>query len=155
VGTSVSYFGLYVTTEPVVMFRPRLAGVGAGARVFVGASQFDVHIQPFGRVELGWFYANAGWSLELLGSETGYQAIENGLLVSAGVAPRLVDIGPGFFGLDAGFDVLVKMPGFDSQLALASPLVRSWQLFPRWYRWAEYAVAPTFLRLGLLYTFTL
>ncbi|MFW5740637.1 MAG: hypothetical protein ACOC1F_09765, partial [Myxococcota bacterium] len=70
----------YVGSEPHVMWKPTWVGLGAGVKLVVGASQFDIHAVPLARLEAGWFYLTAGWSFELLDRTSRYQMMGDGVI---------------------------------------------------------------------------
>lgn len=155
VGLSASFFASSLVSEPNIVFRPRSLGVGLGTKLFVGATQFDVIIAPFARLEAGWFYVNGGYAFELVDAPERYQMVEDGVLVALGVAPELLRLRSGRLGVDVGLETHVKLSGLDGQLVAAIPFAASWQTGPVVSWLLLHAVATTSLRLGVLYTFAL
>ncbi len=152
---NASFFGVYVSAEPHVVWRPRRLGVGAGVKGIVGASQFDLHAAPFARLELGWLYANAGWVLRLASPTARHQAIPNGLFLAAGLAPDLVPFGYGRLGFDLGLEYYRPVPEDATHAAAADSLIHQWDPPPRLGPVLRAALPGGFIRFGLLYTFPL
>jgi hypothetical protein len=155
VSVSSSWFGLYVGSEPHVMWKPTWFGLGAGVKLVVGASQLDIHAVPFARVEAGWCYLSGGWSFELLDLTSRYQMMGDGVVVAAGVAPDLVSFGYGRLGVDLGLETIIRMPYGEaepppSELILGPASEASWLGTA-----LGFLVETTLLRVGLLYTFPL
>ncbi len=155
VGLTASFFASSLVAEPNVVFRPRTLGVGLGTKLFVGATQFDVLVAPFGRLELGWFYLNGGYAFELVDAPGRYQMVEDGVLVALGITPELLRLPGGRFGVDLGLETHVKRSGLDGQLVAAFPFAASWSTGPLLSWLLLHAVATTSVRLGVLYTFAL
>jgi hypothetical protein len=149
----VAFFGMYLATEPHVVWRPGRFGLGAGVKLLAGATQFDIHAAPFARVELGWFYANAGWVVELADRSDAYQAIDGGLYTAAGVAPDLIQLGYGRLGADLGVEYY--RPIGDDPGAPVSSLIEPWGLGPGLSSFLESVLGTSFVRMGILYTFPL
>lgn len=152
---NVSLFGVYVSAEPHLIWRPGLLGVGAGVKGVVGASQFDLHAAPFARFELGWLYANAGWAFRLASRTERHQTISDGLFLAAGLAPDLVQFGHGRLGFDLGLEYYRPIPEDAAHAAVADSLIVRWGLPPRLESVLLAVLPGGFVRLGLLYTFSL
>ncbi|MFP4113150.1 MAG: hypothetical protein ACOCWX_01145 [Spirochaetota bacterium] len=154
VSMTMSFFGAYVAAEPHLVWRPSWFGLGVGAKLLAGTSQFDLHAAPFVRAELLWLYANAGWDFEMLGGADRYQPITGGPFVAAGIAPDLIAFGPGRLGIDAGIEAFFPNgdPGIGTPI---EELVRSWDPPGDWAAILERVVALLHLKLGVLYTFPL
>ncbi len=156
----VAFFGMYLATEPHVVWRPRSFGLGAGVKLVAGATQFDVHAVPFARVELGWFYANAGWVVQVADRTDAYQAIEDGFYSAVGIAPDLVQFGYGRLGADLGVEYYLPVDaGNTDDGAGANPpvsvLVEPWGFGPGLSSFLESILGTSFVRMGILYTFPL
>jgi hypothetical protein len=153
--TSLSWFGSYVSTEPHFIWRPAWFGLGAGAKLSAGTTQFDLHAAPFARVELWWMYMNAGWSFELVAHTERYRPFADGLFVAAGASPDLIPLGYGRLGIDVGVEAFPGIPGTWRSTESAGELVRSWDP-PQPMLDALTLIAGTFtLKAAVLYTFPL
>ncbi len=152
---SASLFGVYVCAEPHLVWRPGLLGVGAGVKGVVGASQFDLHAAPFARFELGWLYANAGWTFRLTSRTERHQTIADGLFLAAGLAPDFVQFGHGRIGLDLGLEYYRPIPEDAAHTAVADSLIDAWSPPPRLESILRAMLPGGLVRLGLLYTFSL
>ena len=149
----VAFFGMYLATEPHVVWRPDRFGLGAGVKLLAGATQFDVHAAPFARVEFGWFYANAGWVFELADRSDAYQAIDDGFYSALGIAPDLLQFGYGRLGADLGLEYY-RLIGDDPGAPVMS-LIEPWGLGFGLSRFLESVLGTSFVRVGILYTFPL
>ncbi|MFW6292022.1 MAG: hypothetical protein ACOC7V_06795 [Spirochaetota bacterium] len=151
----VAFFGMYLATEPHLVWRPGWFGLGAGVKLIAGATQFDVHAAPFARVELGWFYANAGWVVEIVDRSQAYQAIDDGFYSAAGIAPDLLQFGYGRLGVDLGVEYYHPIDDPGSLDAPVSRLVAPWGVSLARSSFLESILGNSFARMGILYTFPL
>ncbi len=152
---NASLFGVYVSAEPHLVWRPGMLGAGAGVKGIVGASQFDLHAAPFARFELGWLYVNAGWVLRLASRTERHQTIANGLFLAGGLAPAFIPFGHGRLGLDLGLEYYRPFPEDAAHAAVADPLIDRWGPPSRLEPILRAVLPGGFVRLGLLYTFSL
>lgn len=151
----VAFFGMYLATEPHLVWRPGRVGLGAGVKLLAGATQFDIHAAPFARVELGWFYANAGWVVELADRSDAYRAVDDGLYSAFGVAPDLIQFGYGRLGADLGVEYYRPVEDGENPRVPVSAVVDPWGLPPGVSSFLESILGTSFVRMGILYTFPL
>jgi len=147
-------FGVYLSGEPNVVWRPSWFGLGAGVKLIAGVTQFDVGVAPFARAELGWFYANAGWAVELADRAETYRAVDDGWYFAAGIAPDFLPFAAGRLGVDLGLEVYRPIAGDALEYPVGS-LVATWGLPGPLSEFTASILGNTLLRLGLLYTFAL
>jgi len=147
-------FGVYLSAEPNAVWRPSWFGLGAGVKLAAGVTQFDVSVAPFARAELGWFYANAGWAVELADRAESYRAVDDGWYFAAGLAPDFLPFAAGRLGVDLGLEVYRPIAGDVLEYPVDS-LVASWGLPASLSAFTASVLANTLLRFGLLYTFSL
>jgi hypothetical protein len=141
----------------VVLWDPGLVRLGLGAEFYAGTSQFDFHLVPLLRAEIGWFYASGGWNVDLRDAKLGTQPLKDGVLVAAGLAPDLVQAGYGRLGVDLGMELILRLFEDPAAAPPASEVVAPWRV-STWFGGTagdvlEFMVAQMQLRAGILYTF--
>jgi len=100
-------FGLYLSADPSVVWKPGRFAVGVGAELIIGLNQFDIYALPYLRAEAGWMHLDLGYSLALASP-----AVGSGLAgLSAGLAfsPEPFEVGYGRLGFDLGLDFSIPV----------------------------------------------
>ncbi len=153
--TSISFFGAYAGWTNSVVAGSDTLRLGGGLAFYAGTTQFDLHLIPFLRGELGWWYLGAGWILPVADRTSRAQPMESALWISTGISPEIVRLAIGAFGVDVGLEAIVPVLGENATRSLASNLVGGLSL-PEWVvNSLAFAVGSMQARFGLTYTFPL
>jgi len=97
-------YGLYLSADPSVAWKPGVVALGAGMELLVGVSQFDIYALPYLQAQLAWFHLDVGYALALLRSPAGDGL--SGMSVGMAVAPEPWEFAYGDLGFKAGLDFI-------------------------------------------------
>ena len=107
--TSVGFFGAYAGWSNSVVVEAGPFRAGGGVELYTGTTQFDMHLVPFARGEIGWGYLNAGWIFQIADRTSRVQQMDDALWLALGIAPDLLPLATGRIGFDLGLEAIVRI----------------------------------------------
>jgi len=116
-GTALAVTSAYATAGVAASYKPRTLGIGVGAKGWLGLPRTDIYTAAFARLDIWWFYLNAGVALPLKGprEEPGYVYTTPvaGPYLCVGIARGFIRMGPGKLGLDLGAEAFFTSIGVE------------------------------------------